>query len=57
MKEIRKIQRSIRLPNFVSVDAYGLPKIPDDVHLNTASQVKLGHMLAKAYLDNFLGKA
>ncbi|KAL9255828.1 putative carbohydrate esterase [Drosera capensis] len=51
--EVRKVQLGINLPNVVCVDAKGLPLNTDHLHLTTEAQVKLGHMLADAYLKHF----
>lgn len=50
---MREAQLGIKLPNFVTVDPNGLELKEDNLHLTSASQVKLGQMLARAYLDNF----
>jgi hypothetical protein len=51
---VRAAQLSINLPNVVTVDAKGLPLKEDNLHLTTEAQVKLGQMLAEAYIKNFL---
>ncbi|CAL1396015.1 unnamed protein product [Linum trigynum] len=52
---VREAQLGISIPNLVTVDADGLPIQRDGLHLTTASQVELGHMLANAFLKtNFL---
>lgn len=51
---MRNAQLSINLLNVVTVDAMGLALNEDNLHLTTESQVKLGKMLAEAYIDNFL---
>lgn len=57
--EIRKIQKVLKLPNVVTVDANGLENkgAGDYIHLTTNSQIKVGHMMAEAYLNNFLAPA
>lgn len=50
---IREAQKAIDLPNVVCVDAKGLELKEDNLHLTTAAQVQLGHMLADAYLAHF----
>lgn len=52
--EVRKAQLGINLPNVVCVDAKGLPLNSDHLHLTSEAQVKLGHMLADAYLKHFV---
>ncbi|KAK1417520.1 hypothetical protein QVD17_26649 [Tagetes erecta] len=53
MEIVREAQKSIDLPNVVCVDAKGLELKEDNMHLTTAAQVQLGHMLADAYLAHF----
>jgi len=53
MEKVREAQFKISLPNVVCIDAKGLPLKEDNLHLTTEAQVKLGHMLADAYLTNF----
>ncbi|KAL6650496.1 hypothetical protein ACP70R_001906 [Stipagrostis hirtigluma subsp. patula] len=52
--KVRNAQLSVNLPNVVTVDAIGLALNEDNMHLSTESQVKLGEMLAEAYITNFL---
>jgi hypothetical protein len=40
----------VRAPNLRYVDAKGLPIANDYTHLTTQAQVRLGAMLAEAYL-------
>lgn len=47
---IRKAQMEIKVPNVKIVDAMGLQLQPDGLHLTTAAQVRLGPMLADAFL-------
>ncbi|XP_072992111.1 probable carbohydrate esterase At4g34215 [Typha latifolia] len=54
IETVRKAQLGIDLPNVVCVDAMGLSLNADHLHLTTESQVKLGGMLAQAYIDHFL---
>ncbi|GJN37112.1 hypothetical protein PR202_gb26037 [Eleusine coracana subsp. coracana] len=54
IEKVRSAQLSINLPNVVTVDAMGLPLKEDNLHLTTEAQVKLGEMLAEAYIKNFL---
>ncbi|KAL7116985.1 hypothetical protein ACP275_03G042100 [Erythranthe tilingii] len=50
--EIRTAQLGLKLSNMKCVDAWGLPVIQGDpVHLNTDSQIQVGHMLADAFLQ------
>ncbi|XP_030518794.2 probable carbohydrate esterase At4g34215 [Rhodamnia argentea] len=53
MDRVRRAQLEIELPNVVCVDAKGLPLKDDHLHLTTHAQVRLGHMLADAYLQHF----
>ncbi|XP_020147412.1 probable carbohydrate esterase At4g34215 [Aegilops tauschii subsp. strangulata] len=48
---VRDAQRSINLPNVILVDAMGLPLSDDQLHLSTEAQLRLGEMLAQAYLE------
>ncbi|XWS21245.1 hypothetical protein CRYUN_Cryun30bG0038900 [Craigia yunnanensis] len=50
IEEVREGQLKIGLPNVKCVDAKGLPLEPDGLHLTTPAQVKLGDMLADAFL-------
>ncbi|KAL6848377.1 hypothetical protein ACP4OV_021671 [Aristida adscensionis] len=52
--KVRNAQLTVNLPNVVTVDAFGLALNEDNMHLTTESQVKLGEMLAEAYITNFL---
>ncbi|KAG2565837.1 probable carbohydrate esterase At4g34215 [Panicum virgatum] len=54
IEKVRSAQFSVNLPNIVTVDAMGLALNEDNLHLTTESQVKLGNMLAEAYIKNFL---
>ncbi|GLT98188.1 hypothetical protein SLE2022_204990 [Rubroshorea leprosula] len=54
MDKVREAQQRINLPNVVCVDAKGLPLKEDNLHLTTEAQVKLGHLLADAYLSHFV---
>ncbi|CAI9115222.1 OLC1v1016065C2 [Oldenlandia corymbosa var. corymbosa] len=47
---VRQAQLKTRLPNVRCVDPKGLPLKDDYLHLTTPSQVKLGQMLAAAFL-------
>ncbi|KAJ4904638.1 hypothetical protein Rs2_18589 [Raphanus sativus] len=47
---VRKAQLETDLENVHCVDAMGLPLEPDGLHLTTSSQVRLGHMMADAFL-------
>jgi hypothetical protein len=50
---VREGQKGINIPNVICVDAKGLQLKEDNLHLNTEAQIKLGHMLADAYLTHF----
>lgn len=47
---VRKAQLGIKLPKVSCVDAKGLPLLQDKLHLSTLGQVRLGQMLADAFL-------
>ncbi|XBI87754.1 hypothetical protein VPH35_025795 [Triticum aestivum] len=48
---VRDAQKSINLSNVILVDAMGLPLSDDQLHLSTEAQLRLGEMLAQAYLE------
>uniref|UniRef100_A0A2N9EEQ8 Sialate O-acetylesterase domain-containing protein n=1 Tax=Fagus sylvatica TaxID=28930 RepID=A0A2N9EEQ8_FAGSY len=48
---VRSAQLGIDLPNLQMVDAKGLPLERDHLHLSTPAQVRLGKMLADAFLQ------
>ncbi|XP_015691349.2 probable carbohydrate esterase At4g34215 [Oryza brachyantha] len=48
---VREAQKNINLPNVLLVDAMGLPLRDDQLHLSTEAQLRLGSMLAEAYLE------
>lgn len=48
---VRQAQKGIKLANVACVDGRGLPLEEDHLHLTTQAQVKLGKMLAEAYLN------
>ncbi|XP_059310160.1 probable carbohydrate esterase At4g34215 [Lycium ferocissimum] len=51
---VRQAQIEVEIPNAVKVDANGLSLNPDGIHLTTASQIRVGNMLAEAFLcSNF----
>ncbi|XVF36341.1 hypothetical protein REPUB_Repub19eG0050100 [Reevesia pubescens] len=50
IEEVREAQLNIGLLNVKCVDAKGLPLEPDGLHLTTPAQVRLGEMLADAFL-------
>ncbi|XVE66786.1 hypothetical protein DITRI_Ditri08aG0107200 [Diplodiscus trichospermus] len=52
IEKVREAQLGIDLPNVVCVDAKGLVLKEDHLHLTTEAQVKLGHMLADAFLTH-----
>ncbi|XP_057794422.1 probable carbohydrate esterase At4g34215 [Salvia miltiorrhiza] len=45
-----ELELELELPNLRCVDARGLQLEPDGLHLSTRAQVRLGHMLADAFL-------
>lgn len=49
---VRNGQLKTSLANVKCVDAAGLP-LRDRLHLNTLSQIRLGSMLAEAFLEYF----
>ncbi|KAL2520898.1 hypothetical protein Fot_24821 [Forsythia ovata] len=51
---VREAQLAINLPNVTTVDAKGLQLLNDDpIHLSTPGQVKLGKMMADAFLLSY----
>ncbi|KAI7755427.1 hypothetical protein M8C21_027734 [Ambrosia artemisiifolia] len=50
IETVRKAQLGIKLQNVKCVDAKGLPLLQDKLHLSTPAQVRLGQMLADAFL-------
>ncbi|KAF8024566.1 hypothetical protein BT93_F1669 [Corymbia citriodora subsp. variegata] len=50
--KVRKVQLGLDLPNVRTVDAKGLPLGPDQLHLTTPAQVRLGQMLTDAFLQS-----
>ncbi|WOL11465.1 putative carbohydrate esterase [Canna indica] len=54
IEKVREAQLGLNMPNVVCVDAKGLPLNPDNLHLTTEAQVKLGGMLAEAYVKHYL---
>ncbi|KAK1422203.1 hypothetical protein QVD17_25162 [Tagetes erecta] len=50
VETVRKAQLGIKLHNVSYVDAKGLPLLQDKLHLSTPAQVRLGKMLADAFL-------
>ncbi|PQQ05446.1 putative carbohydrate esterase [Prunus yedoensis var. nudiflora] len=48
---VREAQLGVDFLNVRTVDAKGLPLEPDGLHLTTPAQVRLGQMLAAAYLQ------
>ncbi|KAJ3679512.1 hypothetical protein LUZ60_017523 [Juncus effusus] len=52
--KVRKAQLGLNMTDLVCVDAMGLALNPDKLHLTTNSQVKLGEMLAEAYITKFM---
>ncbi|KAK4774170.1 hypothetical protein SAY87_029189 [Trapa incisa] len=53
IEQVREAQLRINLPNVICVDGKGLPLGEDNIHLTTEAQVRLGLILADAYLKNF----
>ncbi|KAF5178233.1 putative carbohydrate esterase [Thalictrum thalictroides] len=51
--KVREAQRRINLQNVAYVDAKCLPVERDHLHLTTQSQVRLGQMMANAFLKRF----
>ncbi|GFP82461.1 probable carbohydrate esterase at4g34215 [Phtheirospermum japonicum] len=50
LKEVRDAQMAMNVPNVKYVDSMGLELNGDNVHLSTDGEVKLGKMLADAFL-------
>ncbi|WCJ17779.1 hypothetical protein M5689_000172 [Euphorbia peplus] len=53
IEKVREAQLGMKTTNVVCVDAKGLELGGDNLHLTTNAQVKLGKMLAQAYLHHF----
>ncbi|CAJ2630536.1 unnamed protein product [Trifolium pratense] len=53
IEKVREAQKGINISNVICIDAKGLQLKEDNLHLNTEAQIKLGHMLAEAYLTHF----
>ncbi|KAG9160158.1 hypothetical protein Leryth_015044 [Lithospermum erythrorhizon] len=53
---VREAQMNIGLPNIKVVDAKGLPLQLDNIHLTTPAQVRLGNLLADAFLSTLSNK-
>ncbi|EEF43611.1 probable carbohydrate esterase At4g34215 [Ricinus communis] len=53
LEKVREAQLKMNISNVVCVDAKGLQLKDDNLHLTTHSQVKLGQMLAEAYIKHF----
>ncbi|XP_058734910.1 probable carbohydrate esterase At4g34215 [Vicia villosa] len=51
IEKVREAQKGINIPNVICIDAKGLQLNEDNLHLNTESQIKLGHMLAEAFIN------
>ncbi|KAI6689070.1 hypothetical protein NL676_025898 [Syzygium grande] len=52
IETVREAQFKLDLPNVRTVDAKGLPLRSDRLHLTTPAQVRLGQMLANAFLQS-----
>jgi len=50
--KIREVQLQLDLPNLVTVDAAPY-HLPDELHLSTPAQAKLGRDIAEAFLTSF----
>lgn len=50
VETVRKAQLGLKLKKMRCVDAKGLQLLPDNLHLSTGAQVRLGRMLANAFL-------
>ena len=51
VEEMRANQQAIKVANLKQVDSKGLELIFDNVHLSTVGAIKLGQMLADAFLQ------
>lgn len=49
--KVRECQKAVKLPNLKSVDAWGVPLQGDKVHLTVDAAIKVGQMLADAFLQ------
>ncbi|CAN0846335.1 Probable carbohydrate esterase At4g34215 [Linum grandiflorum] len=54
VEKVREAQLGMKMEKVVCVDAKGLKLKEDNLHLTTEAQIKLGQMLAHAYLANFV---
>lgn len=50
VESVRKAQLGLKLEKVKCVDAKGLPLLQDKLHLSTTAQVRLGRMLADAFI-------
>ncbi|KAI3761140.1 hypothetical protein L1987_51548 [Smallanthus sonchifolius] len=50
VETVRKAELGIKLEKVRCVDAKGLPLLQDNLHLSTQAQVRLGQMLADAFI-------
>ncbi|XP_071731415.1 probable carbohydrate esterase At4g34215 [Rutidosis leptorrhynchoides] len=51
VEPVREAQLGLKLPKVSCVDAKGLPLLADKLHLSTPAQVRLGRMLADAFVN------
>ncbi|KAH6758911.1 hypothetical protein C2S51_019146 [Perilla frutescens var. frutescens] len=51
VKEVRESQMAVKLPELKKVDAWEVSLLADNVHLTVDSAIKVGHMMADAYLQ------
>ncbi|XVF45074.1 hypothetical protein PTKIN_Ptkin02bG0176400 [Pterospermum kingtungense] len=57
IEKVREAQLGINLENVVCVDAKGLALKEDHLHLTTEAQVRLGHMLADAFITGIFASS
>ncbi|KAL3690387.1 hypothetical protein R1sor_016696 [Riccia sorocarpa] len=55
LEEVRNAQSSVRVPGVYTIDALGLALNPDNIHLTTLSETKVGTDLAEKYVNDILG--
>ncbi|XP_057501945.1 probable carbohydrate esterase At4g34215 [Actinidia eriantha] len=52
IEQVREAQLGVNLPNVITIDAKGLPLQPDGLHLTAEGAVRVGEMLANAFLKS-----
>ena len=52
IEQVREAQLGVNLPNVITIDAKGLPLQPDGLHLTAEGAIRVGEMLANAFLKS-----